>query len=666
MIIANSNSITSPVRSIYARVELYDGSTLLNTFNHNDLLKSITVDRLGNTDRFFGYGICQKLNFHILDKNREIAVQAGNRIETVLGADEDHLYTFPVFYVTESHRDETTNELSVTAYDGIYEASKHSISEIVLPDSFTLEGYVAACAAILNLPYKLDVADDAFQVLYTADKVNVEGTETLREILDNIAEVTQTVYYIGKDWQLTFKRLDRDGDPVLIIDKSQYFTLENKDNRRLVAVASATELGDNYIAKLAITGTTQYIRNNPFLELIDDIDVRLNKALDVVGGLTVNQFECEWRGNFLLEIADKIGFEAKDGSLFYSYMLYDTIEYDGSLKQKTYWDYTSSDAESFDNPTSGVNISSVLKRTYAKVDKINKTIELYASDISENAEKIASLQLTTDNITTGVSNVEKTLNDGIQKNSEKISTLEQTTESMSSNISSIESTLSDEIQTNSTKISSLEQTTESLTTTISNVEEKLSEDIQTNYTKIGELEVTTEGIGARVTDTEESTSSLESGLSSTNERIGALEINTNDIFASVSSLQTSTNTSLENMSNDIAAIASSVESKMTSEEVQIQINKSLENGVNKVTTSTGFTFNDNGLTVSKTNSEMSTTITEDGMTVYKSSEAMLVANNEGVKAEDLHATTYLIIGNNSRFEDYDSDRTGCFWIGGNN
>ena len=56
-------------------------------------------------------------------------------------------------------------------------------------------------------------------------------------------------------------------------------------------------------------------------------------------------------------------------------------------------------------------------------------------------------------------------------------------------------------------------------------------------------------------------------------------------------------------------------------------------------------------------------ITEDGMKISKNNTEMLVADNQGVKAEDLHATTYLIIGNNSRFEDYESNRTGCFFIG---
>lgn len=44
---------------------------------------------------------------------------------------------------------------------------------------------------------------------------------------------------------------------------------------------------------------------------------------------------------------------------------------------------------------------------------------------------------------------------------------------------------------------------------------------------------------------------------------------------------------------------------------------------------------------------------------------MLKASKDGVDAKNLHAKTYLIIGKNSRFEDYNGGtRTGCFWIGG--
>ena len=86
-------------------------------------------------------------------------------------------------------------------------------------------------------------------------------------------------------------------------------------------------------------------------------------------------------------------------------------------------------------------------------------------------------------------------------------------------------------------------------------------------------------------------------------------------------------------------------------------------GVSSVSNAVG-TFNSDGLRISRTGSEMSTQITDNGMTVSRNEQQVLVANAQGVDAENLHATTYLIVGKYSRFEDYGDNRTGCFWIGG--
>jgi hypothetical protein len=104
--------------------------------------------------------------------------------------------------------------------------------------------------------------------------------------------------------------------------------------------------------------------------------------------------------------------------------------------------------------------------------------------------------------------------------------------------------------------------------------------------------------------------------------------------------------------------------QIETESANIKISQEIADAKNKVVTETGYTFDADGLTVSKTGSEITTQITEDGMKVYRGRNEVLSANNEGVKATDLHATTYLIIGKNSRFEDYNSNRTACFWIGG--
>lgn len=517
--------INSPVRQITAKVELYNGSTLAATYAHNDALVSISIERVADKGKFFGFGVCQKINVKLRDFERRINITTAHSLKVYF----NNVITCPPFYVTEVHRDENTNELSITAYDGIYKASAHTFSELGLEAPYTIVQILAACKTILGLNYAVFPSNDIWTYSYE-EGANLEGTETLREVLDAIAEATQTIYYINTSNNTVFKRLDSSGAAVLTIDKDRYFSLESGTNRRLATICHATELGDNVSASTAESGSTQYVRDNPFWDLREDIADLVNSALAAVGGLTINQFECEWRGNPLLEIGDKIALTTKNNGTVISYVLDDVIDYDGSLSQQTRWSYEDDDAESADNPTS---LGDALKQTYARVDKANKQIDLVAGNVDSNSEAISALQLTTDGISASVTNIEQT---------------------------------------------------------------------------------TTEAI--------------------------------------------------EGVNSDIATLTSKVEATMSAEDVRLEIKSELANGVDKVTTSTGFTFNEEGLTVSKTGSEMSTTITEDGMTVYKDSEAVLIADNEGVMAEDLHATTYLIIGTNSRFENYGNDRTGCFWIGG--
>lgn len=145
-------------------------------------------------------------------------------------------------------------------------------------------------------------------------------------------------------------------------------------------------------------------------------------------------------------------------------------------------------------------------------------------------------------------------------------------------------------------------------------------------------------------------------------RVSAIETNADSVSASVRSLRTI----VDDANNKVEELEKRVNAQITEESVNLQIDKKLQNGVTKVETSTGFKFDENGLKVSKTGSSTDTRITENGMTVnnIENGETMLTANKDGVNATNLKATTYLIIGERSRFENYGTDRTGCFWIGG--
>ena len=132
----------------------------------------------------------------------------------------------------------------------------------------------------------------------------------------------------------------------------------------------------------------------------------------------------------------------------------------------------------------------------------------------------------------------------------------------------------------------------------------------------------------------------------------------------VKDAQTGTQEAVDGLEESLAQVSSRVELALTSDQVEIAIEKKLAQGVDTVTTKTGFTFDDVGLTVSKTGSEMTTQVTEDGMTVSRSGTQVLVVDNQGVEATNLHAKTFLILAGKARLEPYGADRMGCFWIGG--
>lgn len=162
-------------------------------------------------------------------------------------------------------------------------------------------------------------------------------------------------------------------------------------------------------------------------------------------------------------------------------------------------------------------------------------------------------------------------------------------------------------------------------------------------------------------DTTEAIDAIEQQVVTNTQSIASLMINADSISASVQRVEQSVTSSLDGMNQNITSLTNRVDATMSAEDVKIEIQKEMANGSNKVTTSTGFTFNESGLTIDKSDSEMSTNINENGMIITKNNETVLTANNKGVQAKNLYATTYLIVGN-SRFESYKGNRTGCFYV----
>ena len=516
-------SIT-PIRTLSATAEFYLNNTKVAEYADTDKIISFDVQRVGEDSKFFGFGICQRLNLKLIDKERALAYTTSHSIKITITDNSANTFTFPYFWISEIHRDEKTNQLSITAYDLIYKASARTYSELTITKPYTIAELLPSIGTLLGV--EVNEVGEAFDLSYI-EGANYEGTETIREVLDDIAEATTTIYYLDKNNKLTFTQLDKNAEPTFTIDKSLYFELTTSSNKRLQTICSATELGDNVSVSTTSIGSTQYLRDNPFLELREDIATILNSAIERVGNLTIGIFNCKWRG-MPLEVGSKIALVDKDNNNFISYLLNDTIEYNGGLIEKTLWKYDENTTETESNPTS---LGDLLKQTYARVDKQNKTIELVVKKNEELEQKTSSIQLSADAI---------------------------------------------------------------------DMEVKKNQQI--------------------------------------------------------------TNGKIDDLNTSLQEVEKKVNTSISAEDVKILIQQNAGTA-DSVQTQTGFTFNQDGLNITKSGSDFSTVIDEDGMIIKNKSKVMLEVNNMGVDAINLTASQYLRVGN-TRFEDYKNKRrTGAFWVG---
>lgn len=166
-------------------------------------------------------------------------------------------------------------------------------------------------------------------------------------------------------------------------------------------------------------------------------------------------------------------------------------------------------------------------------------------------------------------------------------------------------------------------------------------------------------------DTDDSIDAYNQNIESVQKSVTQLALDADSVKFSVRDLEQIVNSTTQEVKATKEQITSM---ELQSGQLEVKIEKLANDGTKKVSNTTG-TFNENGLTIDKTDSQTKSQVTPDGLTVYKkngvdSQSEVLTATSEGVNATNLHATTYLIVGGRSRFENYGSDRTGCFWIGG--
>ena len=661
-------SFGSLKREVAGGARIYTGSTVSKTLLPTETLASITIENSVPNGKFFGFATSQKLTIKAIEK---LPLEKGTKIQPYITTkDIANAAELPFFYVETVEIDDVNNTTTITAYDCIHSASKKVLGDLTITYPITLLGLATQIATELGCTLEANFAD--VNISLQKDSTNVDGSETLQAILTSIAEATGTICFCQSGSKLTFKNLSK--TPAHTIDKSTYFNFSSQAPVTLTGVASATQLGENYVS--GTEGLVQTVWDNPFFELREDIATVVDALAAKVKGLVFTPYELESRGNAYYEIGDCLAVETTEGTQVI-YYFNESLSYTGGLKSKTSWVATEEEKVE----AAPTNLGDSLKQTSAKVDKVNKRIDLVVSDIGENSSKIAQLELTTDGIATSVSDVRTEVN---TKTSELDGKINSTASTLRGEIDSTEQALQKDIDDTEAALqkdiddTAAELTTQ-LTTTKTDLQSQITQNANNITLKTSEVQTTLEqSIANTKTELQGEIDSTETALQdqitaqgstieTVKQNVSDLSVTTSGISASVSSMEKTITDAVDGVNKDIQSLSEEVALAVSAEDVKIQISTALENGTSKVVTNTGFTFDDTGLTVSKTGSEMTTQITEDGMKVHRDNTEVLTANNEGVIAYNLHAKTFLIVGGRSRFENYvDSngeERTGCFWIG---
>lgn len=427
------------------------------------------IERNAEDSKFFGTGVCQKMTLETIMTNFGSQVRTINPVCGVSG----FTFSTPLFYITEVIQDEVANKITYTAYDGLYFATLHKIKEANLPSTYTIKELAEKAVALI--PELSGVDTSSLNLPFTS--ANLSGEETCREIFDDIAEATQTNYYVNSENILCFKRMNTIVS--VNVPKTAYFEATTGAVYVLKTIMSVTELGDN--ASATATGSpdvsgievTQYVRDNCFYTQLKDTQIKnaLQYAINNAGNSYLYEYSIKWRGITATEPFDIISFANRDGVYVEAVLFNDTISYNGGLIEESSWSYKAQDET---EESSG--IGERINNTFARVNKVDNTVKIHAGLINNLQEEYAELNVTVDGINTKV-----------QKNTGDISTLNQTATEINT-----------QVQKNTGDISTLNQTATELRSEVTDANNNASQAIQT-----------ANGFSQRISNAEGSISSIE-------------------------------------------------------------------------------------------------------------------------------------------------------------
>lgn len=425
----------SPLDAVKSRVLIYNQDGLrVAECTCEDILSGFSVSREGVAGKFFGFGVCHKLKMQLININKDPALTfyKGYYAEIYYGDGTSWDRCYPKFYFDEIKVDKKTGDITIIAYDKLKQAADYTYADLeinVTADYPALWSIFYKACGLLGIPKPIYDAENEihsamYDILYSPQTPpNYDGTEDVRSVLDDVAEVLRVIYFLDRYENLTWKKVCIDREADLQVTPDMYYEWEEESAKVLSVLYSTNELSDTEGIEVDTAGNVvQYIRENGLLTLREDVQDIL---ATYNSPFRMTPFILDWSGDYTLEIGDCIEIHNnEDDGTTKVYILNDEVDYAGTLSQATSWEWTDNDAE---NDNSPVNIADKINQTFAKVDKVNKEITLLTTELGGYPEKLAQMQVTVDDITTRVVRVENVTDEEVAALTNRIDTLAKET-----------------------------------------------------------------------------------------------------------------------------------------------------------------------------------------------------------------------------------------------
>ena len=505
------SAMASPSRMIRGKVVVVDGG-LTSEYGYANKLQSIEQEVSAVKGKMFGAVVSYKSTIKLIDVKNVVQVNVGAKASPQIGINGELLPMTPV-YISSNTFDEVKGIRTLVGEDAIGFTDKYIWNDIKgdLGNTFIIQDVFAAIANKIGTEFMITGELPNINAVYTKATFNVNGDETLRQILTAAAEATGAMVFINGNGKMEIKMLSN--TIALAIDKNTQFNLSTEPSSSLSGIISINELND----MISVGNNSSYvsvISVNPFIDPTDDSSQeKLQNLFVKYQGNTFYPYKLKWRGNPALEIGDKIRLTLRDGSTIDTWYLGEKVKYTGGMSAESSWEADESEKPEVGSQT----ISDTTRRTMAKVDKANQKITLLTEASGEQGQKISQLEVSLDGIRTEVSEVSSTANGAMTK----ATTVEQTVDGLKVQVTEANGK-ADKADKNAsaavTKANELEITVDGYDARITAAEGKADNAV----TKTTELSATVDGISSTVTQVQSDLSAAEGNIATNTSSITQL------------------------------------------------------------------------------------------------------------------------------------------------